>query len=513
MSGRARQLHGSPWQGVFHLTGGGADFLAEALGAPGASQTVLEARIPYAKPALAELLRTAPRQACNAEVARALAMAAFQRAAALQRAAAPAQIPRAAASALASGMPDAPPDNTAPSTPNPARYELASGMLGAPPASAPPPQQAHDGKPAEQETPQLFGFGGTASLATNRIKRGSCRAHLAVQTRTHTFCGEIALQGDRANQEQALTEAAWEILQNALGLTHSAPDQQAANAQAHSTQADIAQASSAGRATFPRGAAQATAQAGIAQAGSAEAGMKANADAAGAKAGGASGSRLALQSAQAPQDWQDLVTGRQRRIQTAPHDGLLLLPGAFNPLHDGHHRMMAHAEAKLGRAGAFELSIENPDKPMLDYLSIRDRLAQFQLIENPDKPVLDYLSIRDRLAQFRHPVWLTRLPRFLEKARHFPGATFALGTDTLMRIADPRYYGSARERDRQLAKMLDLGTRFLVFGRLINGTFRCLSDCPLPRPLCDACIEVPQEQFRLDISSTELRERNAKASR
>ena len=466
MSGRARQLHGSPWQGVFHLTGGGAGFLAEALGTPGASQTVLEARIPYAKPALAELLRTAPRQACNAEVARALAMAAFQRAAVLQRAAAPAQIPRAAASALASGMPDAPP------------------------ASAPPPQQARDGKPAEQETPQLFGFGGTASLATNRIKRGPCRAHLAVQTRTHTFCGEISLQGDRANQEQALTEAAWETLQNALGLTRSVPDRQAANAQAHSDQAGIVQASSAEWATFPRGAAQATAQAGIAQAGSAEAGTKANADAVGAKAGGASGSRLALQSAQAPQDWQDLVTGRQRRIQTAPHDGLLLLPGAFNPLHDGHRRMMTHAEAMLGRAGAFELSIENPDKPMLDYL-----------------------SIRDRLAQFRHPAWLTRLPRFLEKARHFPGATFALGTDTLMRIADPRYYGSAQERDRQLSEMLGLGTRFLVFGRLINGAFRCLSDCPLPPALRDACIEVPQEQFRLDISSTELRAPNAKASR
>lgn len=366
MSGRARQLHGSPWQGVFYLTGGGAGFLAEALGAPGASQTLLEARIPYAKPALAELLRTAPRQACNGEVARALAMAAFQRAAALQRAA-----------------------------------------------------------PAPQEAPQLFGFGGTASLATNRSKRGPCRAHLAVQTRTHTFCGEIALQGDRANQEQALTEAAWEALQNALGLTRPAP-----------------------------------------------------------------GSRLGLQSAHAPQDWQDLVTGRQRRIQTAPHDGLLLLPGAFNPLHDGHRRMMAHAEAKLGRAGAFELSIENPDKPMLDYL-----------------------AIRDRLAQFRHPAWLTRLPRFLEKARHFPGATFALGTDTLMRIADPSYYGSAQERDRQLAEMLGLGARFLVFGRRIGGAFQGLDDCALPRPLRDACIEIPQAQFRLDVSSTELREENAEASR
>ena len=411
MSERARQLHDSPWRGVFHLTGGGVRFLAELLGAAGASRTLLEARIPYARPALAELLGGAPRQACNAEVARCLAMTAFQRAAGL------AQGPRTA---------------------------QAAPSLDA--AGAPSPGARADAGPAEQQAPRLFGFGGTASLATDRVKRGPCRAHLAVQTDTHTFCGALSLGGDRASQERTLAEAAWDVLRDALGLAPM----------------------SAGLA---------------ASAGSAEAESPAQDDAASVPSPAASGSRIALQGAQALPDWQALVTGRRRRIQTAPHDGGLLLPGAFNPLHDGHRRMLAHAEAKLGRAGAFELSIENPDKPMLDYLAIRDRLAQFQ-----------------------HPVWLTRLPSFLEKARSFPGATFVLGTDTLVRIADLRYYGSERERDRQLAELLDLGARFLAFGRVIQSAFRELDDCPLPQPLRDACTAVPEAEFRADISSTELRQ-------
>ena len=410
MRERVRQLHDSPWRGVFHLTGGGVRFLAELLGAPGASRTLLEARIPYAKPALAELLRGSPRQACNAEVARGLAMTAFQRAATL------AQAPGAA--------------QAAPSLD-------AAGAL--------PSRAGAEVGPSEAQAPRLFGFGGTASLATDRVKRGPCRAHLAVQTDTHTLCGTLSLGGARASQERALAEAAWDVLRSALGL---APMRTSLAANAGSAEADIPTEEDA-----DAGASPATTPSGI-----------------------------ALQGVQAPSDWQALATGRRRRIQTAPHDGGLLLPGSFNPLHDGHRRMLAHAEAKLGRAGAFELSIENPDKPMLDYLAIRDRLAQFQ-----------------------HPVWLTRLPSFLEKARCFPEATFVLGIDTLVRIADPRYYGSKRECGRQLAELLDLGARFLAFGRVIDSAFRELDDCPLPQPLRDACTAVPEAEFRADISSTDLR--------
>lgn len=55
-----------------------------------------------------------------------------------------------------------------------------------------------------------------------------------------------------------------------------------------------------------------------------------------------------------------------------------LLSGAFNPLHHGHERLARAAEARLGGDVAFEMPIVNADKPRLDYLSIESRRRQFQ---------------------------------------------------------------------------------------------------------------------------------------
>ena len=74
----------------------------------------------------------------------------------------------------------------------------------------------------------------------------------------------------------------------------------------------------------------------------------------------------------------------------------------------------------LGRPVEFELSILNPDKPPIDYTEMKQRI--------------------DQLGSGRI-VWLTRVPTFVEKARLLPGAMFVVGTDTLRRITDPRYYG------------------------------------------------------------------------
>ena len=350
MSNRARRLHDSPWQGVFHITGGGAGFLAEALASAGASRTVLEARVPYSATSLAELLGGAPDQACNAATARALAMAALQRAV----------------------------------------------HLGA---------------------TRAFGFACTASLATNRSKRGRCRAHFAVQTASHTAHFEynaFSSAHDRGRQERELVDIAWNVLSTALGLGTGEP--------------------------------------------------------------------VALQTVAAAPDWQRLVEGKIEHTSNLPHDGILLFPGAFNPPHEAHRQMMRFAEARLGLAGAFELSIENVDKPLLDYIEISTRLEQL-----------------DR------PVWLTRLPRFVDKARRFPGATFVVGIDTLIRIADPRYYGGERQRDRRIDEMLGRNVSFLVFGRTLNGQYQRLAEAKLPQPLRDACTGVAEADFRLDIASTDIR--------
>lgn len=193
--------------------------------------------------------------------------------------------------------------------------------------------------------------------------------------------------------------------------------------------------------------------------------------------------RASARTTIAPDTWRELILGHRTTLATAPHDGRLLLPGAFNPVHHGHARMLALAEARTGRAGAYELSIANVDKPLLDYAEIAQRLAQFQ-----------------------QPVWLTRLPTFVEKARAFPETVFAVGADTIERIAAPRYYGGVTGRDAALAELRDLGVGFCVFGRLLEGRFQVLDDLPLPGLLRSLCMGVSEAEFNEPVSSTTLRE-------
>ena len=168
-----------------------------------------------------------------------------------------------------------------------------------------------------------------------------------------------------------------------------------------------------------------------------------------------------------------------------------LLPGSFNPVHEGHRRMLATGTARLGTgtgasaasaSAAFELAIVNPDKPPLSPEDTAARLAGFAGDE---------------------AVWLTRAPTFPEKARIFPGATFAVGVDTIARIAEPRYYGGPEGLARAIAR---LGRcRFLVFGRRAGTGFATLASTALPEALRALCSGVSEAEFRADISSTELR--------
>ena len=138
----------------------------------------------------------------------------------------------------------------------------------------------------------------------------------------------------------------------------------------------------------------------------------------------------------------------------------------------------------LGGAVAFEISIDNVDKPPLDFIEIDHRLRKFT----------------DEEA-----VWLTRAPTFAKKAELFPGVTFVVGADTIERVGQQRYYGHPAAMQHAIRSLADSGARFLVFGRAIDGAFRTLDDLALGEPLAALCTGVPAEKFREDISSTELR--------
>jgi hypothetical protein len=142
------------------------------------------------------------------------------------------------------------------------------------------------------------------------------------------------------------------------------------------------------------------------------------------------------------------------------------------------------AAERLGGPVTFELSIANVDKPPLDFIEIDDRLEQLG----------------------GRPVFLTRASTFLEKSALAPGCRFVVGADTLERIAELRYYGGdVAKRDSAISAIAERGCRFLVFGRASEDRFTTASTIEIPPALRALCDEVPESEFRADISSTELR--------
>jgi hypothetical protein len=65
------------------------------------------------------------------------------------------------------------------------------------------------------------------------------------------------------------------------------------------------------------------------------------------------------------------------RMRTDAAPSSLVLPGSFNPLHEAHLRLAQTAAALEKTEAAFELSVVNVDKPALADDEVRKRLAQF----------------------------------------------------------------------------------------------------------------------------------------
>ena len=125
----------------------------------------------------------------------------------------------------------------------------------------------------------------------------------------------------------------------------------------------------------------------------------------------------------------------------------------------------------------FEMSVTNADKPPLDPLEVERRVNLFTTLPPADMPK-DWAVI------------LTNAPLFSQKASildnliagdcfdtdnnqssNIRKMSFVLGTDTMVRIINPKYYDNSREK--MLAALVDMkekGVHFIVGGRLEQGT-------------------------------------------
>jgi nicotinamide mononucleotide (NMN) deamidase PncC len=158
------QIHASPVMAVIVVTGGGAQAVADLLAVPGASKTVLEALVPYSERSLTEFLGHSPTQAVSIETAAAMAQAAYQRAMFLR----------------------------------------------------------------EAESVPVIGLSCTATLATDRPKKGEHRAHIGLCSANGTRAFSFTLRKgarNRHEEERVVSNVLISILAETCGVTEPANEE------------------------------------------------------------------------------------------------------------------------------------------------------------------------------------------------------------------------------------------------------------------------------------------------
>ena len=197
-------------------------------------------------------------------------------------------------------------------------------------------------------------------------------------------------------------------------------------------------------------------------------------------------------------------------------------------------------ESKLAQPTVlFEMSLTNVDKPPMD---ISEATRRVNLFDGCWDAGSDDITLQDVKMPDDWGILLTSAPLFVQKvgilgryvapsSASVPfldkaGATkarrkltFIIGTDTMVRIINPKYYGnSIEEMLAAVREMGDAGVHFAVGGRLEQGKTK--GEAPkfvtgeeeltsLPADVQKMFTIIQEEDFRFDLSSTELRKRAA----
>lgn len=170
------------------------------------------------------------------------------------------------------------------------------------------------------------------------------------------------------------------------------------------------------------------------------------------------------------------------------NENLVFYPGNFNPIHEGHlgasEAVLDHIAQKFGK---------------------RKEVVYTTTTNPPHKAPLSMAESLQRVAALQgHNFALTNNDaRYIDKARQYPGGSFIVGADALIRMLDPQWGIPTLDLLEEFNK---LNTTFFVLGRLVGDRFVTLHDIEDQYPILYKYQKTFEPvQGRWDISSTELR--------
>mmetsp|Transcript_21844 Transcript_21844/g.25817 ORF Transcript_21844/g.25817 Transcript_21844/m.25817 type:complete len:575 (+) Transcript_21844:43-1767(+) len=180
-----------------------------------------------------------------------------------------------------------------------------------------------------------------------------------------------------------------------------------------------------------------------------------------------------------------------------PRQKMIVYPGSFNPLHKGHEELARYSQRMFGGSEPlpfmYEIAVKNADKPTIEKEEIIKRVTQFE--------------------KAKTPVLISKTAMFSEKAKALPNSMFLIGADTAKRILDKKYYSNdENEMIVALSEIKQYNCSFLVAGRKTDDVFLTLTHIlnslsHLPKPIKDMFTEIPADDFRVDLSSSEIRKK------
>lgn len=140
------------------------------------------------------------------------------------------------------------------------------------------------------------------------------------------------------------------------------------------------------------------------------------------------------------------ASGLRSSKLTVREDYLALMPGAYNPPHDGHLKIGNLTAERFNKQVYHHVTIDSPHKPTLRAQEILERA---------------------RLLKHHNAFFSVGDPLYIQKAKVHPGSTIVLGVDAALRMLDPKW---GPEIEPMLREFDELGTLFIVSNRDMDNS-------------------------------------------